>query len=420
MIYTDNTKKAMKLCYEAHKDQKDKSGLPYVHHPFHLAEQMDDEDSTIVALLHDVAEDTIYDIDYIREQGYNDNVVEALELMTHKEGVPYMDYVRKIKENPLATKVKLADLAHNSDTTRLNGEPKDRDIRRVKKYAKAIKILTDTAVRTIDPKYHDAVFGLAIGDALGVPYEFKTRGDFECTGMTGFGTYDEPAGTWSDDTSMAIATAKSLRDNGGVNIDDIRDNFMLWIDEDDFNCNGYLFDIGNATRNALQTGTPQTSEYSNGNGSLMRILPLAFTDCTDDEIRAVSAITHGHEISKEACVIYVNVARRLLSGEKIADIIPTLKYDHPFDRLSILDQLKEDEIESGGYVIDTLEASLWSILNSSSFKETVLTAVNLGSDTDTTGAVAGGLAGIVYGLESEFAGECIEKLGRKELILECL
>lgn len=270
-------------------------------------------------------------------------------------------------------------------------------------------------------RLHDAVFGLAIGDALGVPYEFNARGTFECTGMIGYGTYDEPAGTWSDDTSMAIATAKSLKDNdGSVNIEDITNNFLRWECGDAFNCNGYLFDIGITTRSALSTGNPCTDGSSNGNGSLMRILPLAFTDATDDEIRAVSAITHGHEISMQACVIYVHVARRLLTGESIRDIVPTLKYDRPFNRLQKLAQLSEDEIRSGGYVVDTLEASLWCLIHNQNFRDTVLTAINLGKDTDTTGAVCGGLAGIVYGLDSDFARECMEQLRNKELIEECL
>ncbi|MBQ6401794.1 MAG: ADP-ribosylglycohydrolase family protein [Firmicutes bacterium] len=273
----------------------------------------------------------------------------------------------------------------------------------------------------MEKKYRDAIFGLAIGDALGVPYEFKSRGAFTCAGMTGFGTHKQPAGTWSDDTSMTIATAKSLRDNeGAVDIGDIRHNFQMWVNEEGFNCNGYLFDIGNATSTALSTGHGCRDENSNGNGSLMRILPLAFTDCTDDEIREVSAITHGHEISMEACVIYVHVARRLLDGEPIGDILPTLQYGKPFGRLCRLDQLTEDEIRSGGYVVDTLEASLWVLAHSHDFREAVLAAVNLGGDTDTTGAVCGGLAGIAFGLESDFAGECMEQLRGKELIEECL
>lgn len=270
-------------------------------------------------------------------------------------------------------------------------------------------------------KLADAVFGLAIGDALGVPYEFKDRGAFECTEMTGYGTHGQPAGTWSDDTSMTIATAKSIKDNGGKIVPvDIRDKFVAWADDEDFNANGVGFDIGSATWVALSTGEPQTGERSNGNGSLMRILPLAFAECTDEEVMQVSAITHGHEISMHACVIYVRIARRLLAGESIHDIIPTLMYEEPFDRLRKIDQLPEKEVESSGYVVHTLEAALWTLAKYDNFRDTVLAAVNLGDDTDTTAAVAGGLAGIVYGLDSDFAQECLEVLRAKDMIEECL
>ena len=270
-------------------------------------------------------------------------------------------------------------------------------------------------------KLHDAMFGLAIADALGVPYEFEPRGAFECTEMTGYGTYDEPAGTWSDDTSMSIATSKSIKDNNGkINLDDIRSNFLKWMNEDEFTCNGYLFDIGGSTRLALDSGRARTDEQSNGNGSLMRILPLAFIDCTDEEINAVSAITHGHEISMQACVIYIHVAKRLLAGEDILDILPTLKYGHPFERLELINQCEEKDIRSSGYVVDSLEASLWALANTDSYKDAVLTAINLGDDTDTTGAICGGLAGIVYGLDSAFAKACLAKLRNKELIEACL
>ena len=280
---------------------------------------------------------------------------------------------------------------------------------------------TKTRGANAKARYADAIYGLAIGDALGVPYEFRGRGSFECTEMVGYKVHGQPAGTWSDDTSMTIATAKSLKDcDGMVDIENITDNFLRWSHEEDFNCNGELFDIGIATSTALDTGIPQTGERSNGNGSLMRILPLAFTDCTDDEIRAVSAITHGHEISMQACVIYVHVARRLLAGETIQEIIPTLQFAKPFDRLDKIDQLSEDRVSSTGFVVHTLEASLWVLAKYDSFKDTVLAAVNLGSDTDTTGAVAGGLAGIVYGLESDFAKECMAVLRSKEMIAECL
>ena len=140
MIYTDKTKKAMKLCYEAHKDQVDKTGVPYVFHPFHVAEQMTSEASTIVALLHDVVEDTDYTLDDIANQGFGKEIVEAVALMTHEDDVPYLDYVARLKDNPIAREVKLADLAHNSDLSRL-GEIDEETRQRLEKYEKAKALL---------------------------------------------------------------------------------------------------------------------------------------------------------------------------------------------------------------------------------------------------------------------------------------
>ena len=142
MIYTPMTKRALKLCFEAHKDQLDKSGMPYVFHPFHLAEQMTDEAACVVALLHDVIEDTAYTPDDLREMGFSEEVVAAICLMTHRDGVDYMDYVAQIKTNPIARAVKLADLRHNSDVTRLD-KVTAWDKKRVKKYRKAIELLED-------------------------------------------------------------------------------------------------------------------------------------------------------------------------------------------------------------------------------------------------------------------------------------
>ena len=144
MIYTENTKKALKLCFEAHKEQKDKSGLPYVFHPFHLAEQMEDEESTVVALLHDVAEDTDYTLEDIAAMGFSRNVMEALALLTHDEAVPYMEYVKALRNNLIARRVKLADLRHNSDLSRLDADQIDeKALARLKKYAEAIKRLEE-------------------------------------------------------------------------------------------------------------------------------------------------------------------------------------------------------------------------------------------------------------------------------------
>ena len=140
MIYTPLTKKALKLCFEAHKEQLDKSGMPYVFHPFHLAEQMTDEASTVVALLHDLIEDTDHTIEELRGMGFGEQMLEAIALMTHAEGVPYMEYVTAIKGNPIARAVKLADLRHNSDMSRLDSiTPYDEE--RAEKYRAAIRLL---------------------------------------------------------------------------------------------------------------------------------------------------------------------------------------------------------------------------------------------------------------------------------------
>lgn len=142
MIYTPLTKKALKLCFTAHKDQLDKSGLPYVFHPFHLAEQMTDEYTTITALLHDVVEDTDYTFEDLAAMGFPAEVLAALRLLTHDPSVPYMEYVAGIKKNPLARAVKLADLRHNSDSTRLDVLT-PRDIARAEKYQAAIRLLEE-------------------------------------------------------------------------------------------------------------------------------------------------------------------------------------------------------------------------------------------------------------------------------------
>ena len=144
MIYTDLTKKAMKLCYAAHRDQVDKSGMPYVFHPFHLAQQMKDETSIVAALLHDVVEDTVYTLDDLRNMGFPEQVLEALALLTHEASVPYLEYVARVKENPIARAVKLADLRHNSDLTRLDYVD-EKTMERVEKYRRAIALLESSS-----------------------------------------------------------------------------------------------------------------------------------------------------------------------------------------------------------------------------------------------------------------------------------
>lgn len=142
MIYTDLTKKAMKLCFEAHRDQVDKTGIPYVFHPIHLAEQMADELTTVCALLHDVVEDSEYTFADLEALGFPHRVIEVLTLLTHEDGVPYMDYVRHIAKDPVAKQVKIADLRHNSELSRLDTVDA-KALTRVEKYAQALKILTE-------------------------------------------------------------------------------------------------------------------------------------------------------------------------------------------------------------------------------------------------------------------------------------
>lgn len=280
----------------------------------------------------------------------------------------------------------------------------------------------------------DAVYGFVLGDALGVPYEFKQRGSFNCEGMTGYGTHNQPPGTWSDDSSLMLATCRSIKDNNlSINLEDLKNKFLSWLNNNEFTALGNVFDIGNATYKALRTGIAPNDEHSNGNGSLMRILPLAFIDCTDDEIRAVSGITHDHWISKEACVIYVNVIKRYLNQDfttlntkKITDFIKEIpEYPAPFDRLCRLSSLTENDINSTGYVIDTLEAAFWCVLQAekegskTGYDDCLMKAVNLGGNTDTIAAVTGGLAGLLYDFD-QLPDDWIWKLKNNKLIQECL
>ncbi len=142
MIYTPLTKKALALCFAAHKDQVDKGGMPYMFHPFHLAEQMPDELTTVTALLHDVVEDTPYTLEDLREMGFPEEVLTALSLLTHNDHTPYLAYVARLKDNPIAKAVKLADLAHNSDPTRLDYQ-NERALMRAEKYKAARKLLEE-------------------------------------------------------------------------------------------------------------------------------------------------------------------------------------------------------------------------------------------------------------------------------------
>lgn len=228
------------------------------------------------------------------------------------------------------------------------------------------------------------VYGIAIGDALGVPYEFMPRGSFECEDMSGHGTHDQPAGTWSDDTSMTLATIDSLATKRGFDARDMRARFEQWLFDGLYTCDGYVFDYGNTTEEALSLGTGCDDERSNGNGSLMRILPLALMPgVSEADVHEASAITHAHDTSKRACMELVMTARQVMDGER-----PVSSFTSRY------------QVRSSGYVLDTLTASRWCVATSESYEEAVLKAVNLGGDTDTTAAVTGGLAGLLWGHEA--------------------
>jgi len=290
----------------------------------------------------------------------------------------------------------------------------------------------------MEDKILAGILGLCVGDALGVPVEFNTRKSLEkdpVTDMRGYGTYHQPPGTWSDDTSMALCLLDSLA--GGLDYEDIMQKFMLWFRKGNYSPHGKVFDIGMATKRALDRyadGTEPlrcggTSGSDNGNGSLMRTLPLAFylrsrygsryTDNNEafDTIHNVSSLTHAHKISLIACGIYLSVAECLFEAEDlkrgISSGIGKAKNFYEKDtkyalELSFYDRIFKDDfaeipqskINSSGHVVDTLEAALWCLLNTDSYEECVLKAVNLGEDTDTVAAIAGGLAGMYYGVDA--------------------
>ncbi|HAO08158.1 MAG TPA: hypothetical protein DCQ50_14500, partial [Chryseobacterium sp.] len=275
------------------------------------------------------------------------------------------------------------------------------------------------------------LFGVAVGDALGVPVEFNSRQTIAknlVTDMIGYGTYNLPPGTWSDDSSLTFCLAEALTQE--FNLYTIGQNFVKWYHENYWTAHGNVFDIGIATRQAIsrlaQDEQPELAggfdEIDNGNGSLMRILPLLFYihDKTINEryeiTKQVSSITHGHIRSVIACFYYLEFARQLFSGKdkfetytnlqtEITNHLTSLSINPAeialFDRLlkNDIHKLTADEIESSGYVLHTLEASIWCLLTTDNYKDAVLKAVNLGSDTDTTGAVTGGLSGLLYGLD---------------------
>ena len=324
------------------------------------------------------------------------------------------------------------------------------------------------------------ILGLAVADALGVPVEFQDRESLRrnpVTDMRGYGAHNQPPGTWSDDTSLTLCLLDSLvkenrfdSENAPERLDyeGIMQRFLSWMDKAEYTAHNEVFDIGNATRQALlrfRKGIDPlecggTSEQDNGNGSLMRILPIIFyfprlynvlyshyyaasyqADCTCFSIvHNVSSLTHAHKRSQIACGIYFSVAYQLLKSGNRKKLQSAVKYGLKAakeryksgiykEQGAFVDELKhynrifrrdfaklpEEKIESTGYVVDTLEAALWCLLNTDNYKDCVLKAVNLGNDTDTVAAVAGGLAGMFYGVDG-IPKEWLDQLARRNYI----
>ncbi len=305
-----------------------------------------------------------------------------------------------------------------------------------------------------DIKIKSALFGVAVGDALGVPFEFSSRDKMEqhpATDMIGYGTYNLPPGTWSDDSSLTFCLAEALT-NYGYDLGMIAFNFHMWKKNAWWTANNSVFDIGITTFQSISLLSKileeenyerlynlksLDSEYEreNGNGSLMRILPLLFYIRGMDPIKQfevtwdVSALTHRHIRAGMSCFIYLTLAEEILNGEnkndayqatrqKVVELWDKINFSETerkhFSRI-IQNDIRETKIEdlkSGGYVIEVLESSIWFFLEKTNYKDTVLGIINLGHDTDTSAAIAGGLAGLYYGLEG-IPKEWINQIARK-------
>jgi ADP-ribosyl-[dinitrogen reductase] hydrolase len=298
-------------------------------------------------------------------------------------------------------------------------------------------------------KVQACFLGLAVGDALGVPVEFRDRSyfrDHTVKEMLGYGTWNQPPGTWSDDSSLAFCLAESL--SRGYDLNDVAKKFVDWHYEGYWGAHHKCFDIGGATRAAiiaLKKGeSPLFSggldEDSNGNGSLMRIAPAAFyfSRVSDDKlyqgVKKVSSITHGHFRSVFSCYVFCKFLIELSHGQdktlslrnvgkEISDFSINRQFNpneiKRFERIldgSIV-EADESSIHGSGYVLHTLEAAIWCFMTTDNYREAVLKAVNLGDDTDTTACVTGALAGLYYGREA-IPAEWLNILARKNDIMK--
>ncbi len=285
------------------------------------------------------------------------------------------------------------------------------------------------------------MMGLVVGDALGLPVQFKNRDDIRknpVTKMIGFGSFNLPEGSWSDDSSMALATLESIRRTGEIDLKDIMNNFMDWLFKGQFTPYGRAYDVGITCDYAISkyklerdvSSCGKTGERANGNGGLMRIMPACLFayeaeekgEYTEDEaikmLHDVTALTHNHIRAHIATGIYYfmikaildeegNIIDRLQLGvdkairyyEKDENSLEELAYYKRLYAIKDFAEVSEEKIKSSGYVVDSLEAAVWCLITTNSFFECLLKAVNLGDDSDTVGAIVGGLAALHYGYD---------------------
>lgn len=305
----------------------------------------------------------------------------------------------------------------------------------------------------------NGIMGVVIGDALGCPVQFESREEVArhpVTGMRGYGTFNLPEGSWTDDSSLTIALLESIRRTGQIDLKDIMENFMKWLYDGEFTPYGQSYDIGRGTMQAINRYKRNRKvkkcggdeERNNGNGSLMRIMPVCIYcsemkskgDFSDREaietVHAVGGLTHAHIRSNIACGLYFFMVHQILTGTgTLQDRLQSgltqgfTFYEsyladkenlHYYDRLKDMAAFAEvpaEKIKSTGYVVDTLEAAVWSLITTDHFDQALLKAVNLGDDTDTVGAIAGGLAGLYYGYNA-IPKDWLAAIKRKEWIEE--
>ena len=297
-------------------------------------------------------------------------------------------------------------------------------------------------------KFVDSIIGHAIGDAMGVPSQFCIREHLlknPITEMVYSQKVGQPAGSWSDDTSMEISTMESYIDCNKFDYNDIMQKWVKWITKGEYTPAGSTFDVGNTCLHAIRQFSKgveplkcgASGEYSNGNGSLMRILPVAlyayYKSISEEELvkltNDISSLTHAHEISKIGCYIYIRYVMLLLSGMDKYEAYNELKkvnYDYyseeslkVYNRIlkGDISKLNLDDIKSSVYVVDTLEAAFWVLLKGNSYEETIIGAINLGQDTDTIGGIAGSMAGIIYGIDS-IPKRWLDKLIRRDYLID--